>query len=187
MTELNIAGYRIYHGPGTITGKKGRHYDYVMARNGLLISASSQHLAATLPVCHGEVRGLGQLNPGVHLVHGKIPASILHRAVVEMRLSLDREVYVSVVWERNRYMMHIPEQEGGPGKVTYQREPNTVLQMHSHPQMPGRFSAVDDLDEAGLGLFGVIGRLGNVVPEFGFRVGIYGHFGHLRVDDVFGS
>jgi hypothetical protein len=50
--------------------------------------------------------------------------------------------------------------------------------------MSGRFSGIDNQDEVGFQLYGVIGHLDHLIPEYSFRLGIHGHFKPLGIGDV---
>jgi hypothetical protein len=60
-----------------------------------------------------------------------------------------------------------------------------VLELHSHHALPAYFSRVDDADEQGLRLYGVVGRLDRTRPEVALRVGAYGHRLPVSWDAVF--
>jgi hypothetical protein len=69
--------------------------------------------------------------------------------------------------------------------VVYRRQPDALLELHSHGPLPARFSPRDDADEQRLGLYGVVGRLGGRRPEVRLRAGAYGHFLPLPWEAVF--
>ena len=184
---MSIAGHLVLHGPDKLEGRKGFHYNYIMAADGLFISAQNQLLEASVCIAPASVRGLTSMSESVQLAHGKIPASLLSEALILMQRSLSREVYVAVVWGDGRYSLRIPEQEASGAHVTYQRIPNTVLDLHSHPTMSGTFSGVDNRDEVGFQLYGVIGRLDHLIPEYSFRVGVYGYFHPMLLENIFGG
>ena len=180
---MNIAGYLIHQ--HRFDGQRGLHYNYVMAGNGLFIQAENPMLQATVCIASAKVRGLAPLVEEVRLAHGKIPGRLLGDALRAMMLSMPRELYVAVVWEDGRYSIRVPAQEAGAAHVTYQQLPNKVLDLHSHPTMSGNFSGIDNRDEVGFQLYGVIGHLDHLIPEYSFRLGVYGHFKPLGIGDVF--
>jgi hypothetical protein len=47
------------------------------------------------------------------------------------------------------------------------------------------FSATDNRDEQGLGLYALAGRLDRLIPEVNMRVGLYGYFAPLKFSEVF--
>ncbi len=95
------------------------------------------------------------------------------------------EAMVAVVWSGTAYEVACPPQDASASHVTYEKSPGTVLELHSHHRMPAYFSTIDDADEQGLELYGVVGRLHTDRPEVVLRAGAYGHFLALRWADVF--
>ena len=182
---MNIAGYLVHRAPDLVDGEWGLHYNYIMAGNGLWISAENSLLQATINIGRAGIRGLPDLQERVHLAHGLIPASLFSEAYFFMQHSMSREVYAAVVWEDGEYSLRIPDQDASGAHVNYQRPPNTVLDMHSHPTMSGTFSGIDNRDEVGFQLYGVIGHLDHIIPEYSFRAGVYGHFRPMLTEDIF--
>ena len=156
-----------------------------MAGNGLFIAAENDHLQAVVQIAPATVRGLALMAPVVRLKHGKIPAALFSKSLRMMQLSLHRELYLAVVWGDGAYSLRMPDQEASSAHVTYQNLPNKVLDLHSHPTMFGRFSGIDDRDEVGFQIYGVLGHLDWLIPEYSFRVGVYGHFQALPLGAVF--
>ena len=69
--------------------------------------------------------------------------------------------------------------------MVYRPPRDALLQIHSHGAYPAYFSATDDADEQGFGLYGVVGRLGSERPEVALRVGVYGYFLPVPLEAVF--
>ena len=63
--------------------------------------------------------------------------------------------------------------------------PHSVMDIHSHGHMDAFFSCTDDSDEKGLRLYVVVGRLDTLLPEVEIRLGVYGYFIPLSVEEVF--
>jgi PRTRC genetic system protein A len=59
------------------------------------------------------------------------------------------------------------------------------MDIHSHGHMKAWFSGTDNTDEQGLRLYMVVGRLDTLLPEVELRLGVYGYFIPLSVEDVF--
>jgi len=165
----------------------GLGYSYVLAGNGLWIEATGPHLAVRLEVAEAEVRGLSSLTQEVRLLHGPIPKA-LHDLLVDVLLANPREEhYVAILWRDGRYQLTVPDQLAQVASMTYQRpDPaELVLEAHSHP--PGvvaRFSLVDDRDEQGLGLYGVLG-MDEAGWTLALRAGVYGYYGDVDVAEIF--
>ena len=75
-------------------------------------------------------------------------------------------------------------QDKSAGSVVYEVGTSVVLEMHSHGHMGAWFSSTDDVDETGLKLYGVIGKL-NATPIVKLRIGVYGYFRELFWNEVF--
>ena len=182
---MKIAGYLIHDTLGNFSGVRGSHYNYITAANGLFIQAENEHLKATVRIARAKVRGLAALEPRIILQHGKIPAPIFADSIRQMGLTLSRELYLAVVWENGAYGLRVPDQEASGSHVTYQKLPNTVLDLNSHPTFSGKFSSIDNRDEVGVQLYVVIGHVDKLIPEYTFRVGVYGHFYEMALEDIF--
>ncbi len=182
---MKIAGYLTNDSSGNLSGVPGSTYNYIMAGNGVFLHADNEHLEAMVQIARVKIRGLGPLTPFVVLQHGKIPATIFADSLRQMGLNISRELYLAVVWENGAYSLRVPDQEASGAHVTYLQLPNKVLDLHSHPTFSGRFSGVDNQDEIGFQLYGVIGHVDKLIPEYTFRVGVYGHFYEMRLEDIF--
>ena len=181
---MKIAGYRAHMAPGEYSGEPGTIYNYIMAGNGLFIESESEHLQARIQIAQVELRGLADLQERVVLTHGRIPAYLFGSALGFMGEDLTTELYVAVVYD-GRYRLEIPEQDAGGAHVKYTRPRNTILDLHSHPTFAARFSGTDNADEVGFQLYGVVGMIHTLAPQYTFRVGIYGHFKELMLEEVF--
>jgi len=181
---MKIAGYRAHIAPGEYSGEPGTVYNYIMAGNGLFIESESEYLQARIQISETRIRGLASLQERVVLTHGRIPAYLFGSALGFMGEDLTTELYVAVVW-RGRYSLDIPSQDAGGAHVKYTRPPATVLDLHSHPTFAARFSGTDNADEVGFQLYGVVGMIHTLAPQYTFRVGIYGHFKELMLQEVF--
>ena len=182
---MSAIGY-LRNSPTGLVGTRGSHYDYVLAGNGLFLEASSELLVARVQVSRSVFRGLKPMEPLVQLRHGKLPPYLWDLATSELLRDVSKERFVAVVWDGNGYSLRIPEQDVSAGGVHgIERQPHTVLDLHSHSGMPAYFSQTDDGDEVGFQVYGVAGRLNRIRPEYTFRVGIYGEWGRIRFADVF--
>ena len=166
------------------TGEPGLFYDYVMAGNGLFVRAQGPLLGAMVCIAPARVRGLMPLEEKVELTKGRIPRYIEHLAIRILTTDRYREQFLAVTWD-GEYRLEEPPQEGSRGGVTYVRLPNTVMDIHSHGDMRAFFSWTDNRDEQGLRLYMVVGRLDTLIPEIDIRLGVYGYFAPLLIEDVF--
>ena len=181
---MNPVGYLINKG-GALDGERGLFYDYILARNGLFVRASNNHLDATVLVASAEVRGLSLLEEKVTLLHGRIPWRLYDLAYSLFVMDPSRERYVAIVWQ-DGYRLRVPEQERESGSVKYFTESDVVLDIHSHGTMSAWFSGQDNRDEQALRLYMVVGKVNMLIPEMELRVGVYGYFAPLETKEVFG-
>jgi hypothetical protein len=177
-------GYLI-NSPAGIEGEPGVFYDYIMAAGGVYLNAQNARLTATVCIAPGEIRGLAPLKEDIQLLHGKIPLYLLNLALSVLIAKPDIEQYLAITWYKG-YSIKIPSQQGTVESVIYETLPDTVLEIHSHTGgVPAHFSPIDDDDEQGFGLYGVVGGLRNLFPTAELRLGIYGYFLPLSQSDVF--
>ncbi|HEX5501777.1 MAG TPA: Mov34/MPN/PAD-1 family protein [Thermomicrobiales bacterium] len=170
----------------------GVAYDYVLGGDGLWLAAQHDALAVRAPVARAAVRGLPPLGGACVLTHGPLPAACWD-GVVRVARHFARhhlEVLLLATHGPRGYRLLVPRQRVTATRVYY--EPPAlaagelvVLQIHSHHALAARFSAVDDRDEQGLGLYGVVGRLDGATPEVALRAGAYGAWLPVRWDAVF--
>ncbi|MBI4215904.1 MAG: hypothetical protein HY687_00700 [Chloroflexi bacterium] len=180
---MKPVGYLVNTTDG-LAGEPGLFYDYLLAGNGLFLLAANPLLRATVRLAEAEVRGLLPLREGIELAHGRLPRALYDLALGVLAADPRRERYLAVTWE-GEYRLRSPGQEGSAGGVRYQRLPGTALDIHSHGALGAFFSSTDDEDEQGLRLSLVVGRLDTPLPEAALRVGVYGHFGPVRMEEVF--
>jgi PRTRC genetic system protein A len=163
--------------------QSGLVYDYILAGDGLWLAAANDSLAVRVPVALAEVRGLPVIGPACELRHGPLPAAIWDGCVRVARGATRHglEVLLLVIHGAGGYRLELPRQRVTPARVHYDPPELAggeaiVLQLHSHHAMGAFFSATDNADEQGLGLYGVVGRVGGDRPEVVLRAGAYGHW-----------
>jgi PRTRC genetic system protein A len=181
---MRPVGYLINEEKG-LAGEPGLFYNYILAGNGVFLTARSPLLEATVLIAPAQVRGLLPLEEGVELPQGKIPQRLYDLAISILAAEPCHECYLAVTW-KGEYCLRIPPQEGSAGRVRYEPLPNTVLDIHSHGTMCAFFSGIDDQDEQGLRLYMVVGRLDTLFPEVKMRIGVYGYFVSAQVEEIFG-
>jgi len=165
--------------------RQGLAYDYILAGDGLYITAENRHLRARVPVATATVHGLPPLYPSFALRGGRLPWTIWDAIVAAIRCQPDRELLLAVVVRASTYRLVRPPQIGAPHRVIYRPPADAVLEIHSHRHHPARFSPTDDADEQGFRVYGVVGRLDADEPEVALRVGVYGHFLPLPWETIF--
>ena len=167
-----------------LAGEPGLFYNYIIARDGIYVHGQNPLLKATVCIAACEVRGLASLQHSVELPHGRIPRHVYDLAISILAAHAWEERYLAVVWDR-WYRLRVPQQFSDGASVSYERLPHTVMDIHSHSCMPAFFSGTDDNDETGLRLSLVVGELNTLAPQVSLRVGVYGYFVPLELDDVF--
>lgn len=192
----NPVGYLIKRKDG-LEGVRGTFYDYVLAENGVFIETEGPLLAARVPVAPGKIRGLASLKPLVVLRYGAIPHHIFELALNTMMTDTSKEKYVAIIWD-DGYHIQVPQQaanrkelidgadegHGSGAGVSYLNPDKVILDLHSHGRMTAWFSSTDNMDDLGLKLYGVVGKL-KELPQLQLRVGVYGYFHPLQWTDVF--
>ena len=177
-------GYLVNH-PGGLAGVQGVGYDYVLGAGGVHVQSRSAHLTARVLVAPGPVRGLAPVAEKVHLAHGPIPAGLFELGLRWFQDAPETERFFAIRWDGDAYRLVVPPQAGSATRLAYRPPAGVVAEFHSHGSSPAFFSAVDDRDEQGFRVYGVVGRLDSPLPELRLRVGVYGHFAPLDWPQVF--
>jgi PRTRC genetic system protein A len=180
---MRSAGYLLNTREG-LTGERGIFYDYILAGNGLFVRAQNRHLRATINIAPAEVRGLLPLEKSLELPGGRIPRGLYDLALSVMAADPWRERYLAITWDGS-YRLRMPVQEMEGGGVSYERLPDTLVDIHSHASMGAFFSQTDNEDEQGFGLYMVIGKVDTTSPEVKLRLGVYGYFAPITLPEVF--
>ena len=159
-------------------------YEYALAGNGVFLRAARTGLAITLPIAACEVRNLSPLEPKLELEYGCVPSQLLARILHlarEAAAEEPREALFHLSQAEDGWQLIVPPQAQTEGSVepldsgpesSYAR---ALVEIHSHHRMPAKFSNIDDQEERGFRIFGVIGRIWER-PEIRFRVGVFGQF-----------
>ena len=180
---MRPVGYLLNKGEG-LEGEPGLFYDYILAENGLFIRARNPLIKGAVCISPVEIRGLFPLEERIELVHGKIPGHLYDLSLSVLMASSDREQYLAITWE-NEYRLRLPTQERNSASVKYESLPSSIMDIHSHGTMKPFFSGTDDQDEQGLRLYMVVGMLDTLLPEVEIRLGVYGYFVPLCLEEVF--
>jgi len=175
-------GYLMNNSTG-LSGERGLYYNYIFASNGVFIEAESPLIAARIPVADCDIRGLAPIEPKISLTYGSIPQRFFDLALDLFLSDSETEQYVAVTGEAG-YRFYIPVQDKSAGSVVYEVGSAVVLEMHSHGHGGAWFSGIDDKDETGLKLYGVVGKLA-ATPIVKLRIGVYGYFRDLFWNEVF--
>ena len=164
-------------------GERGLYYDYIVAADGIFIEAENPLLAARIPINDCEIRGLAPIGAKLSLTYGSIPQRFFDLTLDLFLSDSEIEHYVAITGKAG-YHFCIPVQDKEAGRVVYEVGTSVVLEMHSHGHGGAGFSGVDNKDETGLKLYGVVGKL-NATPIVKLRIGVYGYFRELFWNEVF--
>lgn len=191
---MGLIDYRTMVGD-TVPAVSAALLEYATAGNGLFVRARRDVCQVAIPVAAADVPGLANVDAGIELLVPKIPRAYLvrvfefaRRACVLAAAPVEYLCYLA--WNGQSWEYLEPVQEAsatsvrpaGPGLDDHAR---ATVEIHSHHEMPARFSATDDADEAtGFRIYGVVGRIFSQ-PEVSLRVGCHGHFLPIAVDDLF--
>ena len=162
----------------------GTFFDYVTHGGGVSVVAENAHLRLVIPVARGVVRGLELLEPACVLKHGPLPGGLIPEIVDIMREDIDREILLVLRWTPAGYRLMRPPQVRAEWRVEFQPVEDAIVEIHSHRGAAGRFSAIDTSDEQRFRIYGVVGLL-DLIPEWSFRAGCYGHFMGLPPEVIF--
>lgn len=141
---------------------------------------------------------VARLDSGLTLAEGyypsvpKIPATLLAEVVRIFGERSDSEALIDIVYDRARERFHLVwnQNRASAGEVEYQPLPDgeslvLCAEIHSHHRMPAFFSPKDDTAEVKAGVYGVVGRIEDDVPEAAFRYSCGGHFRELLAEEIF--
>ena len=171
--------------PAGLAGTQGIGYDYVLGAGGLYVQSESANLTARALVAPARVRGLAPVSEKLELTHGPIPVHVFELGLRWFQAAPDTERFFAVGWDGHAYRLVVPPQEGTGSSLTYRPPAGVIAEFHSHGRHRAFFSAIDDWDEQGFRIYGVVGRLNAPQPELALRLGVYGHFAPLDWRQVF--
>lgn len=193
-TTMNkpLVDYLIAGGRGQ-AGVEASLYEYVMAGNGLFMQAQKPDLFVRFLIAEAKVRGLPALIEMFEWKYRPVPVEITERILIRAQIEADEglEILFHLIWEEDRWSLVVPEQEQtGATCKPLESGPDSsharaLIEVHSHHSMRARFSPVDDRDEQGFRIYGVIGRV-MTEPEIRMRVGCYGYFWEIPASWVMG-
>ncbi len=175
-------------------------YEYVLAANGLFIRAEREGLKACIPVQgwfydQSSLSGLHPVDPYVELEYPRLDEDVLAKILECSRAAAaDKDNPLEVLFylkyrEQNGWELILPEQKATrfsvhPLDSSAYAYAETLIEVHSHHNMPPIFSAMDNADEQGFRLYGVIGDIFDN-PTFHLRIGVWGHFWHIPARWIF--
>jgi hypothetical protein len=171
----------------------GVMYEYLLAGNGLFVRGQRDGLRLTLHLHEFNVRGLPVLQPGCELLYPKVPASLLQEILDESLEARDgrgaTEIAFHLAYDQGWQLM-IPDWEFSGmlvkprGAALGTSYATALVEVHSHHGMEPVFSRIDDRDEVGFRLYGVIGNI-FTEPALRVRAGLYGYRWEIPASLIF--
>ncbi len=131
----------------------------------------------------------------------RIPSALMAQAATLFRYLLDDgeggaplEALVHIYWDREerKFFLYVPHQYVGKMSVDAVLDEDILdderylhyADLHSHNNMPAKFSPTDDHDERANRVYMVMGRLDRYYPELSVRVCNGGHFCNIPPEQV---
>ncbi len=144
---------------------------------------------------------LDNIRAGFEPALPRIPYSLMAQAISLFRSLMDDgkdgpplEALVHIYWDRvkQQFFLHVPHQYVGKMSVDAVLDDDALnderyihyADLHSHNDMPAKFSLVDDKDERANRVYMVMGRLDRYFPELSVRICNGGHFCAIPAEQV---
>lgn len=174
-------------------------FDYIRAKNGMFKRSENHFYRVVMPI-RTDVKysgdGLHSLTPDFSLKVSKISSTVLERGLgISQRLGLRKKGPLEAMFFVHRFT----EVDAERDVLTFPRDvdltsvsvscpapdpKSLIMEFHSHHEMSAYFSGTDDGDEVEFRIYGVLGSILSR-PTARFRVGLYGHFMDVRLEQVF--
>ncbi len=185
--SLQLVQHLIVNSDGSLPDYPECLYAYILAGNGVFVSARRPGLEALIPVVSCRIAGLPDLAPRVDLPQ-RVPAPLLAHALRFSQQVFPSEALFWFNWIGAWYL-HIPDQRVTntsvvPSDRHDRAGTRTLIDLHSHARFAPFFSPVDDRDETGFRIYAVIGDLDRT-PTTCVRVGVYSHYFNIPASTVF--
>jgi hypothetical protein len=172
-------------------------YEYILAENGVYARGSREGLQVCIPIMRGTIRGLTSTEPYVRLDYPKVPEWILLSILNKSReVCLSAKDRVEALFhlffdtKTKRWKLETPIQVASIGSVspvevgTGSSYEKALIEIHSHHDMSPVFSYIDNEEEQGFRLYGVIGHIFKD-PMLRLRVGLFGNFYEIPANVIF--
>jgi len=154
---------------------------------GYIIGPKEENLGETISIPNN-------IKPGAYLSQ-KISSEILFKILHGFMNSYPNEVLAQVFFDTStcEFILHWPEQNTTETRIErdkgyfYLDSKNKVLfaEVHSHGQYDAKFSNTDNENELDFLIYGIIGRIDSIKPDYKFRLGFNGLFKEIDIMDVF--
>jgi hypothetical protein len=171
-------------------------YEYITAANGVFVRGKRTGMEVMLPLITNpliEVRGLVRVAPFVRLDYPRVYESLMRKMLSAARGAIDSnlnslKVLFYLGWGSEGWWMTKPPQEQTVTSVqpvgSTAIYKDSLIELHSHHEMPAQFSNIDNADETGFRLYAVLGNIFKW-PTLRVRVGLYGHYWEVPATWIF--
>lgn len=176
--------------------------EYIFGTNGLYRRAQRPGLEAVVPAAPPE-RLLKPIECFVRMSAPRVPVHLVREMLDLARRQRNRtnpvcacgefvETLFFFLWNdrESRWTLHVPPQDQTLWSVRAtdtsadSAYANALIEVHSHHWERAFFSREDNLDEVGLRIYGVLGRI-FTSPELKVRVSVYGDWWELFANEIF--
>jgi PRTRC genetic system protein A len=172
----------------------GSALTYLLGGNGIFVSAVRPGINVLMPVClsNERIKGLPHLTP--HLtITPRIPKELLLEVWRSSCSACESNLEMLFHFHNRNgeWNLQIPEQTQNPTSCqlaesgSQASHHHAIVEIHSHASMPAFFSSVDNADETGFRIYGVLGRVNTTKPEIQMRVGLFQHCWNVPAKTVF--
>ena len=162
-------------------------FDYLMAGNGLFISATRNEFSVCLPIYKESIKGLPNAESGIFWRKVAIPSNIWSEILADARHANDftefkEDVFV-VYWSEASgewYWKKISKDRSWASTIaddSLKEYGDACIELHTHPDGAIHFSQADDRDEQGkFRIFAILTDTHKLNPGIRFRCGVYDYF-----------
>lgn len=178
----------------------GKTICFIPAQDGLVyerrVTGAGEFITPTSGVTY-----LDEIRAGFEPALPRIPCDLMARAIALFRYLMDDgeggpplEALVHIYWDREeeKFFLHVPVQTVGKAFVDATLDVGLLnderylhyADLHSHNNMPAKFSPTDDHDERANRVYMVAGRLDRYFPEISVRICNGGHFCDIPPEQV---
>lgn len=186
----SVATYHV-HKSSPLPPNDALAYQYLLAAPGVYLRAESLFFDVLLPIARCPIRGLAPLQPHFGLKVPRLPDRLLAAVLLDARRvrrpdgGLNEALYHFHHDGADVRVVKPAQRATAAGVVGAESNMISVLlDLHSHGNMGAFWSGLDDGDEQGFRVYGVIGRL-DERPEIRLRLGVYGYWFPLPVNLLF--
>lgn len=169
---------------------EGQLYEYVVASNGVFIRGKRLGLEVIFKIADADIRGLASLESYVKLDFPQISSLYLNQMFDAAKRAVNTELLWHLIYNGDSWELHSPEQHSTSVSVqplvsgigtSYEK---CLIEIHSHHNMSPVFSQVDNQEEVGFRIYGVLGWVRDR-PTINLRVGLAGYFTEIPHHIIF--